>query len=131
MRQWASAARAVPVVKKGNIIMSIARILSAIVLAVSMSACVVAPYRPSAAVLHGDMVASSDAQPPDPYAEVIPIAPFVGAVWLAGYWGWSAGRHVWIGGHWVRPRVGFAWSPYRWLPFGGRWHLHRGGWRPH
>ncbi|MDH5538573.1 MAG: hypothetical protein OEY03_04140 [Rhizobacter sp.] len=112
--------------------MPLARVLSATLLALVLSACVIAPYRPSGAVVvDDDTVASTEAPPPAPYVEVIPVAPFVGAVWLAGYWGLSAGRHVWIGGHWVRPRAGYYWSPYRWAPYGGRWHLHRGGWRRH
>jgi hypothetical protein len=111
--------------------MFIARVVSVTVLTLSLSACVVAPYAPAGSMAGGDTIADSDLAPPAPYVEVVPVAPYVGAIWLGGYWGWNAGRHVWIGGHWVRPRAGYYWSPYRWVPYGGRWHLHRGGWARH
>jgi hypothetical protein len=107
---------------------SLVRVICATAAAFSLSACVVAPYAPAGYYAGGEPVTSTDVGPPPPYTEVVPVAPFVGAVWLSGYWGWSAGRHVWVGGHWVRPQPGHVWSPYRWVPAGGRWHLHRGGW---
>ena len=104
--------------------MQIIRFASAALLAATLSACVVVPYG-----AHGEPpVVSADAAPPPQQVEVVPVAPFLGAVWIAGYWGWQAGRHVWIGGRWAHPRPGYYWSPYRWAPRGGRWHLHPGGW---
>ncbi len=67
--------------------------------------------------------------PPPPYAEVVPIVPFAGALWITGYWGWSGGRHAWVGGHYERARPGYGWVPHRWVQGGGgQWHLHGGGW---
>jgi hypothetical protein len=109
----------------------------------ALSACVVAPYPqrqvyaqpapaypapPPANDEDGPLVEAPLA-PPAPYAEVIPVMPFAGAVWINGYWGWNAGRHVWIGGRWDRPRPGFVWEPHRWVAVGGRWHLRGGWWR--
>jgi hypothetical protein len=50
--------------------------------------------------------------------------PYVGAVWMAGYWDWRAdlGRHVWVAGHWgTPPRAGVAYMPPSWhaYPSGG------------
>ena len=112
-----------------------------------LAGCIVAPYRqpggygggPSGPYGQGygnpgygapsdAPMAVADVEPPPPYLEVIPLLPFAGAIWLGGYWGWNGGRHVWVGGHYDHPREGYAWSPHRWVPVQGRWHLMAGGW---
>ena len=69
-----------------------------------------------------------DTPPPAPYAEVVPVMPYPGAVWINGYWGWSGGRHYWVPGYYERPRPGYRYEPHRWENQGGRWHLRIGGW---
>ena len=101
--------------------------------ALLLSACVVAPYQPYQAYPPGNPTYDeqgplSEAPPPAPQYEVVPVVPFAGAIWLGGYWGWGGGRHHWVPGRWDRPRAGFFWAPHRWVPFQGRWQL-RGGWR--
>ena len=107
--------------------------------ALTLSACVVAPYpryrqgyvvQPAAAPIQQEGVdlAEADVAPPAPYAEVIPVAPFADAVWIGGYWGWQGGRHVWIGGRWDHGRVGYRWQPHTWVAIGGRWHVRGGFW---
>ena len=109
--------------------------------AATLSACVVAPYYPQRggydsqrggyaepAYNSGPPLAVVDAPPPTPYAEVIPVIPFVGALWIGGYWGWGGGRHNWVPGYWERPRPGYVWRPHRWEPISGRWQLHGGAW---
>ena len=110
-----------------------------------LSACVVAPY-PARPVVYsqpipayaqpapvyadappGDEVVV-DVAPPAPYVEVVPAMPFVGALWIGGYWGWAGGRHHWYPGHWEHPRAGYTWRAHAWVNEGGRWHLHGGGW---
>lgn len=100
----------------------------------TLSACVVAPYPgyaystyPAGPGYDAD-VAVAPLAPPAPYAEVQPAVPFVGALWIAGYWGWSGGRHVWVPGRWEHPRPGYAWAPHHWVQSGGQWHLRGGGW---
>ena len=109
--------------------MSAIRSLSiAALCAATLSACVVAPARPYAyGPPPGEMVIA-DVPPPAPYAEVVPPPPFVGAVWIGGYWGWRGGRHEWITGRYEAPRPGYAWQPHRWVQHEGRWHLEGGGW---
>jgi hypothetical protein len=103
-----------------------------------LSACVVAPYGPPhrgpvyvpAPVVVGPApVIVAPAPPPPPYVEVRPVVPFPGAIWIGGYWGWNAGRHVWIGGRWAPPRPGYRWEPHHWDQDGDRWHLRGGEWR--
>jgi hypothetical protein len=45
-------------------------------------------------------------EPPPPREEVIGIAPFGGAVWVPGYWGWHRRyrRYDWHRGYWNRHR---------------------------
>ena len=69
-----------------------------------------------------------DMPPPAPYAEVVPVMPYPGAVWVGGYWGWRGGRHQWVPGYYERPRPGYRYEPNRWENHGGRWHLRIGGW---
>jgi len=104
-----------------------------------LSACVVAPYAPSPMYRPGPAygggayeadLAVAPAPPPAPYGEVVPIAPFIGALWISGYWGWSGNRHVWVGGHYERGRPGYNWVPHRWEPVSGSWHLRGGHWAP-
>jgi WXXGXW repeat (2 copies) len=117
----------------------------------SLSACVVAPYRgyggygdygggrgygqpvpqvgqPQSGGPYEQAPIVVDVAPPAPYVEVIPVLPFLGALWIAGYWGWHGGRHHWVPGRYERPRPGYGWNAHGWVNQGGRWHLHGGGW---
>lgn len=100
--------------------------------AATLSGCVVAPVGPrpvyGGAPYYDDSVAVNVA-PPAPYVETVPVAPFVGALWIGGFWDWSGGRHVWHPGHYERPRAGYAYRQPGWSHGpDGRWMLHRGGW---
>lgn len=67
--------------------------------------------------------------PPPPRAEVIPVAPFAGAVWIHGSWGWSGGRYHWAPGHYERPRPGYRYEPRHWVKNGrGQWQERGGRW---
>src|SRR5450830_1469560 len=97
----------------------------------ALSACVVSPYPQSQVVYTqpapGEIMVG--VPPPAPYIEVIPVAPFLGAVWISGYWGWSGGRHQWVPGRYERPRPGYRWEPHHWVQGQrGNWHLRGGGW---
>ena len=95
----------------------------------TLSACVVTPYPQGQAgyAQPGDITVG--VPPPAPYAEVIPVAPFAGALWIGGYWGWSGGRHQWVPGRYEHARPGYRWQPHQWAqgPH-GNWHLRGGGW---
>ena len=96
-----------------------------------LSGCIVVPAHPAHAgpyVAPAPAVVVVDAPPPPPYAEMVPVAPYPGAVWIGGYWGWGGGRHTWVPGYYERPRPGYRYEPHRWESQGGRWHLHVGGW---
>src|SRR6516162_1754830 len=51
--------------------------------------------------------------PPPLLVEVPPPSPFLGAVWVGGYWVWQ-GNWVWAHGHWMGPpRADYVWvHPY-------------------
>jgi hypothetical protein len=106
--------------------------LALAVTALALSACVIAPYPRYGGYANGAYdadIAVANVPPPAPYAEIVPVIPFAGAVWLSGHWGWSGGRHQWESGRWDRGRPGYGWSPNRWEQRGGQWHLRGGGWR--
>ena len=93
---------------------------------VALSGCVVSPvgaYRGGygGGYGYGEAVAVA---PPPVQIEAYGVAPFPGAIWIGGNWGWSGGRHVWSPGRWSAPRQGYRWEPHRWEQ-GGR----GGGWR--
>ncbi|HWK82671.1 MAG TPA: hypothetical protein VNS61_02965 [Caldimonas sp.] len=103
-------------------------VVVATLVAAALCACVVAPYPRPYGYSPGGEVIVADVPPPAAYAEVVPAPPFVGAVWISGYWGWRGGRHVWVGGRYEASRPGYAWEAHRWVPRDGRWHLEGGGW---
>ena len=112
--------------------MSIRSLALAALCSAVLSACVVAPAQPYpygyGAPAPGPVVVA-DVAPPAPYYEPIPVVPYPGAIWIAGYWGWSGGHHVWVGGHYEHGRPGYAWQPHLWVHGGdGRWHLEEGHW---
>jgi len=105
--------------------------LAASISALTLSACVVAPYPRQAVYYQPVPVESSvvvDVAPPPPYVEVVPVMPFVDGLWIGGYWGWYGGRHQWVPGRWEHGRPGYGWQPHAWVQQGGHWHLHAGGW---
>ena len=61
--------------------------------------------------------------------QVIPVAPYAGAVWVDRGWAWRGGRHVWSQGYYTQPRRGLAYYPGEWKngPRGN--HYVRGRWR--
>ena len=94
-----------------------------------LSGCIVVPGRHARGPAYAEpQGVYADAPPPPPYAEVVPVLPYPGAVWIGGYWGWNGGRHSWVPGYWERPRSGYRYEPHRWEPRQGRWHLRLGGW---
>jgi hypothetical protein len=92
-----------------------------------LSGCIVVPAHQGYGYATGPVIVV-DAPPPAPYAEVVPVLPYPGAVWIGGYWGWNGGRHQWVPGYYDRPRQGYRYEPHRWENHGGRWHLRAGGW---
>lgn len=113
---------------------SAAWLVAAAMGAAALSGCVVAPVGPAyggGGYYDSNMVVAN-VPPPAPYVEAVPVAPFVGAVWIGGFWDWSGGRHVWHPGRYERPRPGFAYRQGGWSHGpDGRWMLHRGGWERH
>jgi WXXGXW repeat (2 copies) len=111
---------------------------AALLSALALSACVVAPPQPRPVVYNTYPVYAQpapppatvivDVPPPPAQVEVVPGAPFIGAVWVGGYWGWNGGRHLWTPGHYVRPVAGYRFVPHRWENGGGRWALRGGFW---
>lgn len=75
------------------------------------------------------VIADAPVAPPTPIYEVIPPVPFMGAVWITGFWFWEGGRHVWRAGHYERGQPGRIWVPHQWEHHGGRWQLRDGHWR--
>lgn len=100
---------------------------SVLVASVLIGGCAVVPAPVPVALAADDVYAP--AAPPPPQVEVIPVAPFVGAVWVGGYWNWVGGRHVWVPGRYVRPNPGYRWQPHHWVQRpGGGWWLRGGVW---
>jgi hypothetical protein len=65
--------------------------------------------------------------PPAAQVEVVPVAPSVNHVWIAGHWHW-AGRWVWVRGHYVVRRVGMRWVPAHYVQRGGAYIYVGGHW---
>ena len=126
---------------------SILRTVLISLLAMPMSACVVAPARRPAVVVQAPVPAAApivvqqypdtqepapivaQVEPPSPQTEVVPVSPGTGYVWAPGLWVWEGHRHVWHAGRWMAPRPGHSWAPRTWVRVGGAWHLRGGYWR--
>jgi hypothetical protein len=65
--------------------------------------------------------------PPAPQVEVVPAVPR-GQVWVPGHWRWNGSQHVWIRGHMSARRVGYIYTPARWVSVNGRWEYREGTW---
>lgn len=99
-------------------------VLSALVAALMLSGCVVAPA-PMGRPYYREPVMVA---PPPPRVEYMGSPPIVGQVWLGGFWNWTGNRHEWVPGHWDTPRPGQGWVPHRWEQDGDRWRLQGGHW---
>lgn len=97
-------------------------LISAMFAAGILGAPVVAPLPAMAAV---DVFVNN--APPPPRVERVP-GDRRGYAWAPGYWNWQGRRHVWVKGHWVRARPGYAYRPHAWVERDGRWQLQRGRW---
>jgi hypothetical protein len=51
-------------------------------------------------VIERDRVYPDDGPPPPPRVEVVPVAPYFGAVWVPGLWYRGPHRWYWTRGHW-------------------------------
>jgi len=75
-------------------------------------------------------VATVAAPPPVARVEVHPPVPFIGAVWIGGYYEYHHSRYEWVPGRYVRPPHPKAvWVPGRWDHDRRGWNWHRGHWR--
>lgn len=95
--------------------------------ALALAGCVVAPVPPQ----YGYGAPGYDVvnvPPPSPQYEAVGVAPYPGAIWISGYWGWASGRYVWNRGYWHAPRPGYRWAPHRWVQQGGGWRAQGGHW---
>lgn len=111
-----------------NTLLPLRSVAASALAAAALSACVVTPA-PYPASYPGEPTVIIQQQPPAPYAEVVPAAPYPGAVWISGYWGWARNRHEWVPGRYERPRPGYRWHPHRWHPHPrGGWALQGGIW---
>jgi hypothetical protein len=72
------------------------RLLIVPLAALVLSACIMVPSSRQGAY-YEPMGAESAVPPPAPYVEVVPVMPFVGALWIGGYWGWSGPAPVGAG----------------------------------
>ena len=66
--------------------------------------------------------------PPPPQVEVISVSPGPDFFWIAGFWVWEGGRHVWHPGHWEHNRPGYHWTPNTWHRDGDHWRHEEGRW---
>lgn len=97
------------------------------VLALTLSACVVAPVPPYGGGYYGDPVMVA---PPAPRVEYYGAPPVVGQIWINGFWNWNGRGHVWVPGRWEAPRPGYMWVPHRWERDGRGWRQSGGHWQP-
>jgi hypothetical protein len=70
--------------------------------------------------------------PPAPLADPRGEAPSADAVWIDGYWQWSADKWSWVRGEWTVPpcRPACTWVPARWTSDAHGQVFHEPYWNP-
>ncbi|MEO8652887.1 MAG: hypothetical protein ABI409_02060 [Ramlibacter sp.] len=67
-------------------------------------------------------------EPPPAVQEAVP-APRPGYVWAPGHQEWRGDRYVWVRGHWLAERAGYAYREPRWVQRGnGEWYMVGNSW---
>lgn len=68
--------------------------------------------------------------PPPPREEVHVIASAPGQIWIAGFWGYEGGHHVWHPGHYEKPpAANFHYVAPRWDRKGTQYAFREGHWQ--
>jgi hypothetical protein len=91
-----------------------------LLLAASVSACVVTPVEGYGGVVY--------AAPPAARFEVVGVAPAPGYFWVNGAWFWEGRRYAWHPGYWQAPRPGYHWVAHSWHQAGNGWRMEGGHW---
>jgi hypothetical protein len=66
--------------------------------------------------------------PPEAKAEEKPACPGPGHIWVAGYWDYIAGHHIWRAGRWVEGKAGYEYVRARYEWDGRAWQFHVPHW---
>jgi hypothetical protein len=66
--------------------------------------------------------------PPDPKPEVKTPCPALGMIWVAGYWDYIGGQHVWRDGRWVQGKADYEYVRARYEFDGKTWLFHVPHW---
>jgi hypothetical protein len=67
--------------------------------------------------------------PPPPKDEAKPTTPEPGHIWVAGYWDYIDGHHVWRDGRWLAGKPGYEYVRARYENVGGAWQFHVPHWK--
>jgi YXWGXW repeat-containing protein len=76
----------------------------------------------------GQLVVEVQDAPPEPKAEVKTPCPAAGTIWVAGYWDYIGGHHVWRDGRWVQGKAGYEYVRARYEFDGKAWQFHVPHW---
>lgn len=74
------------------------------------------------------LVVDVPSPPPDPKPEVKTPCPGPGHIWVAGYWDYIDGHHVWRDGRWVEGKIGYEYVRARYEFDGKAWLFHVPHW---
>ncbi|MDB4966076.1 MAG: hypothetical protein JWN44_1765 [Myxococcales bacterium] len=66
--------------------------------------------------------------PPAAKMETKTACPAPGQIWVAGYWDYIDGHHVWRDGRWVQGKVGYEYVRARYDFDGKTWQFHVPHW---
>ena len=74
------------------------------------------------------LVVEVPSAPPDAKPEVKTACPAPGHIWVAGYWDYIGGHHVWRDGRWVQGMAGYEYVRARYEFDGKAWQFHVPHW---
>jgi hypothetical protein len=75
------------------------------------------------------VISAPNPPPPETPTEVKPAAPGIGYQWVAGYWDFIGGHHVWRAGRWLENKSGYTYVKAHWENGPSGWQLHVPHWQ--
>jgi hypothetical protein len=122
--QRALVARRVLMFGAMNITRSIALSLSL----VSFGCAAVSSTTSQTSTASQQLVIEVPSSPPDPKPEVKTPCPGPGHIWVAGYWDYIGGHHVWRDGRWLQGKPDYEYVRARYEFDGKAWQFHVPHW---
>ncbi len=97
-------------------------------LGIALSGCATVSGDTAKTTSASPLVIEVSGPPPPALDEAKPTTPEPGHIWVAGYWDYLDGHHVWREGRWVQGKAGYEYVRARYEWDGKSWQFHVPHW---